>query len=333
MTVTEKKDVHFICDLRMKSEIACAHTVALTASPYLVIDNAGVVASTLMYGFDAGAGLVKKDVGVIGTRCGRGKLFADITSPYFVTPNGLKVKRDTINLTIECEEADGWYGNKQGTHRAGLLSGTGAQGTLYYRYTNKVIGGVGSISSTRTEPAQTELVVRIIKPNGAVVIATSVALDQIGVYQFYPMQAFVYTRGPAALLGTAPYKLGTTTFIANMRAEPPAPITKPSTGLINESSRSIPIPNTPPPNVNINETFTAHEFWAPGTILAAGPITVDGSLTVTKSYLGQNVDVVYGGHLSTSQNPGGWEAQGGLTVNGVSVYQNGAGVFLAVTTP
>ena len=99
MATQAATDIHFLCQLKMEEQINCAHTVVLTA-PGLTMDKAGVVGQSLTYTFAAGQGLTAQDIGVVGSNVGGFKIFADITSPYFVTTAGLKVKKDSIGIQI-----------------------------------------------------------------------------------------------------------------------------------------------------------------------------------------------------------------------------------------
>lgn len=138
MTTSGTKNQRFLCQMKMESEVACAHSVTLTATAGLIIDKAGVVGAELGYNYPAGQGLIAQDVGILPTSCGSGKLFAAITSPYFVTPSGLKIKRDVIDIQVECEEPDGWHGVKYGIIWSSNAPATWTDNNLYYKYTHPV---------------------------------------------------------------------------------------------------------------------------------------------------------------------------------------------------
>lgn len=138
MTTVGDKDSHFLCQLKMEEQIHCAHTVKLTA-PGLVIDKGGTVGTELTYSFAANDGLTAQDIGIVGHNPGEYTIFADITSPYYVSANGLKVKKDKIGITIRDSEPDGWYGDKHG-----VSIGNGdrqVDSGLYYKYTD--VSGAG----------------------------------------------------------------------------------------------------------------------------------------------------------------------------------------------
>jgi hypothetical protein len=136
MSTDDFVDNHFLCQLKMEEEINCAHSVTLTA-PGLIIDKGGVVSDTLSYSFTAGQGLVSQDIGIVGHNPGEYTIFADITSPYFVTASGLKVKKDKIGITIrQLVETEGWNGTDHGLTWGNGVAAYWTEPDLYYRYTH-----------------------------------------------------------------------------------------------------------------------------------------------------------------------------------------------------
>ena len=134
MATEGDKDNHFLCQLKMEGQIYCAHTVKLTA-PGLVIDKVGTEATELTYSFAAGQGLTSQDVGILGHNPGDYYLFADITSPYYVSANGLKVKKDKIKIKILDSTPDGWSGTDHGLQCNGGPT-VWTEPDLTYKYTH-----------------------------------------------------------------------------------------------------------------------------------------------------------------------------------------------------
>ena len=136
MTTVGDKDTPFLCQLKMEEQIHCAHTVKLTA-PGLVIDKGGTVGTELTYSFAANDGLTAQDIGIVGHNPGEYTIFADITSPYYVSANGLKVKKDKIGITIRDAAPDGWGGADHGFRNNFLFdAAVMTEPDLYYKYTH-----------------------------------------------------------------------------------------------------------------------------------------------------------------------------------------------------
>ena len=104
---------HFVCHLTMVEQIKCVHSIAFKA-PGLTIDKAGTVGEVLSYTFNANEGLIPQDMGIIGSTPGTFYLFADITSPYFVSASGAKIRKDKIQIQIMEDDTDGWKGTDHG---------------------------------------------------------------------------------------------------------------------------------------------------------------------------------------------------------------------------
>lgn len=327
MTTTAVKNVHFICKLKMESEIACDHTVTLTATPSLVIDKAGAVAPSLTYGFAAGAGLVEQDIGVLGIQCGGSKIFAEITSPYFTTPDGLKVKKDKIDIIIECEPPEGWSGERPGAiiHNS---TGAYAPGTLQYRYTATSIGGILTVSKTKT--AAHSLRVRVTDPTGIVTFNASIGITKIGAYVVEAIEGFALVD---SLAGNDP--LGTTSWrgqvTGNPTKNPDDTVSRASTGLDRKFTTNVVVPPLGPFPYNINEsggqTIQAN---SPGVIIMAPPLTRIEADGITITYSGQNCEFTAVGGLQANNNPGAVITNTGLSVGGVIVFGSGSAQMRAV---
>lgn len=187
MTVEGGKNTHYICDLKMESEIACAHNVVLRV-PGLTIDKAGVVSPTLVYDFAAGAGLVAQGLGWQGTKAGRYPVDCDITSPYFVTPSGLKIKKDTFDIIIQEEEPDGWHGTQAGI--VGNPTSAAVVGSLYCTHTHEVGFPNRYFNVARTAGFNTDFGVKAISPTGIVTYPNGgiVYMDQPGKWAVYALE-------------------------------------------------------------------------------------------------------------------------------------------------
>jgi len=167
MVTTWYKDEHFICKLKMEAEIACAHTVKLTA-PGLTIDKAGSVANELTYDFAAGAGLVEQDVGIIGAVAGRFKLYGKITSPFFISGGVLKVKKDEIDVVIIDEpRPDGWYGSMAGVYY-GANEADSVPSSLHLRYTNPSVTNQYLKLLVDASPFNAQMGIKVTHPDGVV---------------------------------------------------------------------------------------------------------------------------------------------------------------------
>lgn len=121
---------HFLCQIALEKAIHCDHNVVITA-PGLDIDKGAGVVGQVVFNFAPGDG--PKDLGILGGMPGRFKLFCETTSEYYVSVNGLKIKKNEILITIDKVQPDGWYGSVHG-YRWGGGGGAWTLGNLYYIY-------------------------------------------------------------------------------------------------------------------------------------------------------------------------------------------------------
>jgi hypothetical protein len=193
----------------MEEQVYCDHTVKITASPGLTIDKAGVVGAELVYVFPAGQGLVSQDVGILPTSCGGGELFADITSPYFVTSSGLKVKKDKIKITVECEEPDGWSGLYHGLKWEDRSANYWSSPSLKYKYTHPG----GTVTLFVTSSTSPYFGAKFYGPSGYIGAADRTILSQVSVMCTVPGVYLieVYADAVFANQQESP-SLGTVTF-------------------------------------------------------------------------------------------------------------------------
>jgi hypothetical protein len=203
MTTVGDKDVHFTCQLKMEEQIHCAHSVTLTA-PGLVIDKGGTVGQSLSYTFAANDGLTAQDIGIVGHNPGEYTIFADITSPYFVTASGLKVKKDKIGITIrQLVETEGWNGTDHGLRNGGFNGYAGCTDPdLYYKYTH--VSGSQTIIFWPISTGESMLIKVSGAYNGVIAsnssVGASLSMSTPGVYIFTPYLDGKYS---ASALGPA----------------------------------------------------------------------------------------------------------------------------------
>jgi len=222
VVTTWRKDEHFICKLKMEAEIACAHTVKLTA-PGLTIDKAGSVANELTYDFAAGAGLVEQDVGIIGSVVGRFKLYGKITSPFFISHDQLKIKNDEIDITITDEPPpDGFVGDMAGIFNDSVNTSS-IVGSLYVRITNVEVGRRFNyefdVGGFNFELSASAAGIKVIDPDGVVTYRTpdpgsgtnGFNLDKVGVYLIY------YMERPRVISGSSLSAVGNNNYVYTLK--------------------------------------------------------------------------------------------------------------------
>ena len=225
MSTDDFVDNHFLCQLKMEEQINCSHTVKLTA-PGLVIDKGGTVGTELTYSFAAGQGLTSQDVGIVGHSPGEYYLFADITSPYYVSANGLKVKKDKINIRIRSQDPDGWYGQYYGLHYGYSMAygSSWVSGDLHYKYTRPAGGAEINIQCPTTYVNGSSTVsgsayLKVVDPTGAISYkdnSNNINVTIPGVYRIYVYDTLYISAGssppnppthPSRHLGTINFRL------------------------------------------------------------------------------------------------------------------------------
>lgn len=201
MATVGTKGTRFTCQLKMEEQIHCAHTVVLTA-PGLTIDKAGVVGQSLTYSFSANDGLTAQDIGIVGNNPGEFKIFADITSPYFVTASGLKVKKDSIGITINDAPPSGLYGTYAGV-KVGVTLADLFDCNLYITHQSQGAGETLVGRCANVDDFDGSFTAVIIKPDGSKTIKShssfdaSISCTQVGAYtiEFYDVQ-YIGTNTP-----------------------------------------------------------------------------------------------------------------------------------------
>lgn len=286
MATSGTKNVHFLCQMKMESEVACAHSVTITATAGLTIDKVGGVGAELGYTYPAGQGLIAQDVGILPTTCGGGKLFAAITSPYFATPSGLKIKRDVIDIQVECAEPSGIYGTYAGV---ALDSTQGGQVSPSLYIIHNSAGAGEFLTGT---PASDGLLFSalIYTPSGGVVFkgpsltSAQIQCTEAGVYriQFFepqvvsasagilPNRTYQYFDGRVSLVTPVATKT------VKRRGTKFAPVTPIGQGL-GPFSGSIPLVDTWHPYGSVSAAAAGSPPTSVENIIATITINADGS--------------------------------------------------------
>lgn len=190
---------HFVCHITMVEQIKCVHNITFKA-PGLTIDKAGTVGEVLSYTFNANEGLTPQDMGIIGGTPGTFYLFADITSPYFVSASGAKIKKDKIKIRIRSADPDGWKGTDHGLLNNSTLSPSRCtEPDLYYKYTH--VSGSAIISFDPNSISEQVLVVMSgaaygVKQTNIGQGAVAFACNAIGVYIFTVYANGKYSTNP-----------------------------------------------------------------------------------------------------------------------------------------
>ena len=320
MAVAGVVDLRFTCSMTMEQQIHCEYTVKLTCSKELVIDKTGTPALELTYTYNPEEGLIPQAIGVTGLVAGRFKIFADITSPYYIDANGPVVKKDHIDITISAPIPDGWDGLFAGCVSPGSIPYITSDsdyvvGDLRYKYTNTTLSGIFQVGKTAGWQSNLNVVCKIVKPNMAVVYDTYCLMDQIGAYYFYPIEEFRIDDS-----GTG--SISNSTFTADRSGDPTVSTSLKSSGLIYDGLDTIaPSPYNNPFNTDVGNTI---DYQANGTLSVHNPDTTTSvGAHETISYI-SGVKFNFSGYITT---PGGetWAASFGtiptrcIRVNSINV--------------
>lgn len=276
---------HFNCQMTIENEIGDVYTVKIKASPSLTIDKAAVVGTELTYTYLAGQGLISQNVGIVGSVVGRFKLFADITTPYFIDADGPVIKKDEIDIEIVAGIAEGWSGTYAGCAQPGTLGSITNDtqyvgGDLVFKRTVTVLTGITQVGKTTGWQSNLSVMCKIVKPNMAVVYDTYALMDQMGAYYFYPIEEFRIEK-----TNTPSGTIGNSTFLCTPQSDPPIAIVRKSSGLIYWGIRTL--DQTPITDPFSNEEVGATiDYNANGVLSVFNPdITTSVSPTVTCSYV------------------------------------------------
>lgn len=296
------RGVRFVCHIIMEEEIHANHTVLIKAPGLTIDNNGGEPRDTVTFFFTHANWNIPQNLGITGEAPGRYKLFADITSPFYISHNILKIKKDTVDITIANEESNGWHGSHAGCAQSisGISSDSEyANGDLHYHYNNIVAdSGTFSLAKTAGYAGDLSCVFKIVKPDGSHIYSNSCMLDAVGMYNAYPIENF-YTNNS----GTG--SLGASVFTATIRGGSPDTGGCGSSGLIYEGVRTIaPSPYDTPFSENVGNTV---DYNGPGSFSCVNPDTTTsvgalGSIT----YL-DGMRFTFAGHITS---PGGeaWNA-------------------------
>ncbi len=187
----------FNCLLTMEGAIHAGHRVRITA-PGLSISKLGVTGQELEFNFGVDDWGTPQNIGIIGDVEGRFILFCETTSPFYMSFNKLKVKKNQIQITIK-EFEQGWQGAFHG-----LLFVTGVEAgavspDLQYKYKIPVGGSPKVITIKCNGAVGNALGVKMTGPTGNVYQETPSGghstglifnISDEGSYGFY-----VYSKG------------------------------------------------------------------------------------------------------------------------------------------